>query len=337
MTRLTAQRYDGSSSARTAVELEFSATGIQLQGENLLLNYVYADVELQPRLAGMPAQLRFCDGSQCELPKQPNLDTALQQIPGHTGNRFIHALETNLKYIVLTVIASIAVIFLIIQYAVPVMAREVAYRIPIAAETDIGKESLRFLDRLMSPSKLSDERQTQLREKFQKLVDSSGIAISDILFREGDVFGANALALPSGIIIFTDEIVKMAADDRELQAVFAHELAHVKYRHTMQYVLQNSVTGLLVVLLTGDIGTASTLAAAIPTLLVQSKFSRDFEAEADDYAIALLQQQGISPVYLGHILDRMQQEMGDDSMPSFMSTHPATEDRIKKFKHHSDE
>jgi Zn-dependent protease with chaperone function len=337
MIRLKAQRYDGTSSARTAVELTFTDNSIHVQAEGLSHDYPYADVSLQPRLAGMPAQLRFTDDSLCEVAKQENLDAALLYIPGHSGNRFIHALENNLKYIILTLIASAAVLFALIQYGVPVMAREVAHRIPIEVETDMGKESLRFLDHLMKPSELTTSRQAELREKFQQLADSSQVDTNNILFRKGDEIGANAFALPSGIIVFTDEIVAMAKDDRELIAVFAHELAHVKYRHTMQHVLQNSATGLLVILLTGDIGTASTLAAAIPTLLVQSKFSRNFEAEADDYAVQLLTQENISPVYLGDILQRMEEKAGDNVIPGFLLSHPSTPDRIKKFQHAVDD
>ena len=333
MMRLKARRYDGNSSARTAVDLFFTDDGIQVHGEGMLLEYPYAEVNLQPRLAGMPGQLCFADGSLCEVAKQDNLDVALNHIPGHAANRFIHALENNLKYILLAVIASAAVLFAIIQYAVPVMAREVAYRIPVDIESSMGKETLQILDHIMQPSELTFLRQVELREKFQQLAESENMDINNILFRKGDEMGANAFALPSGIIVFTDEIVALAKDDRELMAVFAHELAHVKYRHTMQYVLQNSVTGLLVILLTGDIGTASSLAAAIPTLLVQTKFSRDFESEADNFAIVLLKQQGISPVYLGDILERMRKLMGDGVMPGFMSTHPTTSDRIKKFQH----
>ena len=99
----------------------------------------------------------------------------------------------------------------------------------------------------------------------------------------------------------------------------------------MRHVLQNSVTGLLVVILTGDVGTASSLAAALPALLVQTKFSRDFEVEADDFAIALLDEQGISPIYLGEILQRMEIEAGNGKFPGFMSTHPSTDTRINKF------
>jgi len=331
MITLKAYRYDGASSARTAVDLSFTQAGIQVRSDELLLQYPYKNVTLQPKLAGKFNQLRFADGSQCDIENQPGMDEALALIPGHAGNRFIHKLENNLLYVALAVVLSIAVLYGVIQYGVPVMAREVAQRIPPEIETGMGREALQLFDQIMQPSELNSARQTELRNKFQVLAEHAGVDTNDILFRKGDELGANAFALPSGIIVFTDEIVALAKDDRELLAVFAHELAHVKYRHTMQHVLQNSVTGLLVIVLTGDIGTASSLAAALPALLVQTKFSRDFEAEADDFAITLLKQHGITPTWLGDILARMEREMGSNTVPNFLSTHPATDDRIRKF------
>ncbi|MDQ1363421.1 MAG: hypothetical protein QG652_1282 [Pseudomonadota bacterium] len=331
MITIRAYRYDGASSARTPVELLFTPTGIRVSNHELLRHYDYTEVTLQPELAGKFSQLRFADGSQCDMENQPGLNLALQYIPGHGGHRFIHAIENNLLYVLLALLLSMAVLAGIIQYAVPVMAREVAQRIPAELETDMGREALELFDHIMQPSALDENRQTELRKKFMELAAHAGVVPENILFRRGNEIGANAFALPSGIIIFTDEIVDMAKDDRELLAVFAHELGHVKHRHTMQHVLQNSVVGLLVITLTGDIGTASSLAAALPTLLVQSRFSRDFEMQADDFALALLEQQNMEPVWLGTILQRMAQQTGDDVLPNFLSTHPATDERIRKF------
>lgn len=331
MTTVKAFRYDGNSSNRAPVNLAFTATGVLITGDDLLLQFAYKDVMLQPKLAGVVTQLRFADGSQCDIENQPGLEAALDLIPGHAANRFIHKLENNLVYIVLAVVLSIAVLAGLIQYGVPVMAREVAFRMPPSIENDMGRESLRFFDHIMQPSMLGADRQSELRHKFQLLAEQVNVAVQDIQFRQGNEIGANAFALPSGIVIFTDEIVALSKDDRELIAVFAHELGHVKYRHTMRHVLQNSVTGLMIVLITGDIGTASSLAAALPTMLVQTKFSRDFETEADDFAITLLAQNGIPASYLGDILHRMADKAGENDVPGFLSTHPDTDMRVMKF------
>ena len=40
-----------------------------------------------------------------------------------------------------------------------------------------------------------------------------------------------ALALPGGIIVVTDDMVNLAANDPELLAVLAHEMGHLRGRH----------------------------------------------------------------------------------------------------------
>ena len=47
-------------------------------------------------------------------------------------------------------------------------------------------------------------------------------------FRHGGYIDANAFALPSGIIVMTDELVELAKSDDELISVLAHEIGHVR-------------------------------------------------------------------------------------------------------------
>jgi len=85
---------------------------------------------------------------------------------------------------------------------------------------------------------------------------------------------------------------------------------------------------LLVTGVTGDVATATSLAAAAPTLVLQSKFSRDNEREADAYALGLLRRAGIGPQHFGAILARMEAQAPRGPMlPTFLSSHPATEER----------
>ena len=95
MITLKAYRYDGSSSLRTPVQLFFTEAGVQVHSADLSIQYPYHDVILQPRLAGAFSQLRFADGSQCDIETQPDLDAALAMIPGHAGNRRNGAKESD--------------------------------------------------------------------------------------------------------------------------------------------------------------------------------------------------------------------------------------------------
>ncbi len=71
--------------------------------------------------------------------------------------------------------------------------------------------------------------------------------------------------------------MELADRDEELQAVFAHELGHAYYRHSLRSWLQNSATALLTAAVLGDITSISANVAALPTLLLENHFSHAFE------------------------------------------------------------
>ncbi|MBI5110091.1 MAG: M48 family metallopeptidase, partial [Rhodocyclales bacterium] len=114
-------------------------------------------------------------------------------------------------------------------------------------------------------------------------------------------------------------------------AVLAHEIGHLEQRHGLRRVLQDSATALVVIAVTGDIGSLVSLTAALPALVLQSKYSRDFETEADDFARAYLARRGIPVDALTAILLRMEQKAGrSNSAPDYLSSHPATRERVER-------
>jgi Zn-dependent protease with chaperone function len=147
------------------------------------------------------------------------------------------------------------------------------------------------------------------------------------------------MALPSGIVVITDGLVDLAKNDEELTAVLAHELGHVRGRHLLRHILQNSVAGLLMATVTGDITSVTSLSAALPTALIDARFSRDFEREADDAAVAYLKKEGIPTRRYIDILVRLQAQLnaknrgaveGEETFKNYLSTHPGTGERIRR-------
>ncbi len=59
-------------------------------------------------------------------------------------------------------------------------------------------------------------------------------------FRASPIIGANAFALPGGIVIVTDQLMQLAEHDDEILAVLAHEIGHVKHRHVLRGLPQDS-------------------------------------------------------------------------------------------------
>ena len=171
---------------------------------------------------------------------------------------------------------------------------------------------------------LGAARQTALRARFSEMARSGGApATLRLEFRASPLIGPNAFALPSGILILTDELVRLAKNDQEILAVLAHEMGHVQHRHSMRSLLEGSAIALIIAGITGDIASTTSLAAAAPALLLQNKFSRDNEREADQYALALLQRSGIAPHHFAAILQRMDaMAPKGGTIPSFLSSHP---------------
>lgn len=215
---------------------------------------------------------------------------------------------------------------------------------PVLAQ--LGKSTMNVLDRaVMEPSALPEMRQQQLSAAFERLVVPGGAKPRyRILFRKGEGIGANALALPDGTIVMTDELVKLATDDEEILAVLAHELGHISRRHSLRMLIQGSIVAFVVSWYIGDV---SSVAAGLPTLLLQASYSREHEAESDRYAAAMLRANGISPKRLGDMLQKLERahrKTGDGkhepagaetgsrregALNDYFATHPGTAERIR--------
>jgi predicted Zn-dependent protease len=338
MSESRGEYFDGLSSQCYQVDLVLGEDELILRAVQIEKRFPYSELRLADALGSVQRSIFFVDGGKCEI-RNHAFATALQKKIGR-GHFFtlIHRFETSLKLAGVALFLTGLVVWAFVRFGIPVLAEHVAFAIPAAVETKMGEEAFSFLDdRFFSESELSEERQDDVRALFVHLVD--GLVKDDrnyrLFFRQSKAFGANAMALPGGIVIVTDDFVSMIKQDEELIAVLAHEIGHVQCRHALRKVLQNSTAGLLIAALTGDISTVSSMAAALPTMLVDASFSRDMEREADAVAIRYMQQQGISLEHFANILETLQsavdasQSSGDETrIMEYLSSHPATEERI---------
>ena len=232
----------------------------------------------------------------------------------------------------LAIIASLfaAACILTYVYGIPMLAQAVANQIPPAATESLSGDVLASLDREMfSPTTLTAQRRASLEAAFTSLKMPPGAQRYRLVFRKSDAIGANAMALPSGTIVVTDALAALAKDDREILGVLAHEAGHVDRRHGLRSILQNSLVGLLLAMVVGDL---SSLAAAAPAALLDASYSRDLEREADAYAVEVLRLNGIPVRHLSNMLRRLDESSGGDagmgSALSYLSSHPATSERL---------
>jgi len=330
---LRALYFDGRSSAGHEVTVSLDNRNlVHLRGEGIDLAWPLAGLRVSERIGASPRRIHFPDGAQCETVDNDAVD-ALFAAQAPAGTHLLHRWESGLRYVLAAVVITVAAASGFVVWGIPALARQVAFALPDATEAVIARDALAALDSfVLGPSTLPVGRQQALRRLCEGMTaDSGNAAPLRLELRQGKRAGANAFALPAGIIVMTDELVALAKDDRELEAVLAHEIGHQRQRHILRQMLQDSATALVIAAVIGDIASLTSLAAAAPTLLLRAKFSRDFEREADDYALAYLAKRGIPGETFAAILQRMEEKRpGSGDGADYLSSHPATRERVMR-------
>jgi Zn-dependent protease with chaperone function len=246
------------------------------------------------------------------------------------GMRGVDFLENHWPWVSLITVVLLACIAAITYFGIPAAARAAANFIPPQLMEGISAQALQQIDaHFLKTSRLTPQRKYALQALVPVLEpDFNPLFKYHLEFREGGPLGANALALPSGAIVITDELVGLAKDDKEIASVLAHEMAHVDKRHALRGILQDAGVFLLISILVGDVNSITSIAASLPTLLVESGYSRQFETEADETAGKWLIRKGWGTKPFRDILQRLAEHHGDFPGPTWLSSHPDTTERI---------
>lgn len=261
----------------------------------------------------------------------------------------VRALESRPWAALAALGVSLAALALFVIYGIPAVARQAAFATPRSVLATFDRETIDFLEEgeYFGPSRLSAARQTQLKTEFRKVAAWAGGGYPyRLLLRDGESgglneMGANAFALPGGTVVMTDQLVELAKSDRELMGVLAHETGHVTGRHGLAGVYQALGLTLVTTVITGDIVSAGTFAAAVPAALLRGGYSRAAETQADEVSGAYMLKTYGTTKPLQTMLARLEQdeeEAGDSSRTSgpsifdLLRTHPGTPERIAHLK-----
>lgn len=291
--------------------------------------------KISSRVGSIPREIKIPDFGMMETQDNDAVDAIERKFRKIGFARIGNVVESSPKYIFLSFIGFIAIISAYLIWGVPMAAERVARHLPEEVERYATKQALDLMDRIwLDESKLPKDRQFEVQDIFSEAVAASGLDRNCcvLLFREGGAISANAFALPDGTIVMTEELVALAEHDDELFGIFAHELGHVAQNHGMRMGLQSSLVTLTIIFVTADLGQFGEIAVALPSILLETGYSRDFEREADGFAAELMIRAGRSPASLADILENLEQlfeeEFGSNGEnQDWLSTHPATEDR----------
>lgn len=271
------------------------------------------------------------------LPDQGRLETAdreavawLERDSGlNRGLRLVNGVESNWRLVLASLLGLVAALIVAFRVGLPWLAAGAARLVPIQVTQRLDASTLEVLDlRFCQPSELGAVREEGVRAEVARLAVESGLALR-VEFRKSELLKANALALPGGTLVVTDALVDALADKDALTGLLVHEMTHVRARHGLRMVLQQTGVWLLVSLVAGDVASLSSAAVALPVLLLDAGYSREFERQADEAAGRYLLIAGRSTGPFRELLLRIAGH--DDSIPAaqFLSSHPDTASRVK--------
>lgn len=304
---------------------------ILLQGDESDNEFGAQIVSISDRVGTIDRRIEFADGSVFVTGDNEGAD-ALRPLRSGVFSR-VSGLEAFRPRLLVFFIAAIALLASSVYWGLPVAAKFATWATPPQVAVWMDSSTRATLDRVvLGESKLDDSIKSKLTENFAELVETSGHEANfELLFRDGRRLGANALALPGGTIIITDQLAELATVN-EATAVLAHEIAHVEEGHSLQQLYRALGFAGIISVVTGDLGTVAEEVLSGGGVLIAMAASREMELEADSGAVELLRKAGRDPRDLVSALAKLYESVCKPSTreceeTGWLASHPGGKER----------
>ncbi|MEM6640006.1 MAG: M48 family metallopeptidase [Pseudomonadota bacterium] len=365
--QMEGQLYDADSTVSRHAVLTATDGRVSIQtDEGVVITEAIADLSVSPRIGNIERKLTLGNGAVFATADNDGVDRIVAA--AKSGSGFLHRIESNLGWVAVSLVVTVISVFAFGKWGIPAVSEAVANALPHKTNEIISAGAMDLLDRVVfEPSTLDTATQDQIRQRFfDTLVPLEQEATDieyELLFRQWPLDDGesdtehgipNALALPSGQIVVTDQFVRLATSPDEIDAVLLHEMGHVVERHGLQMAVQGAIVAGIVVVVVGDAGALADMGVGLGSLLISSHYSRGHESEADRYAFGKMLKSGIDPRAFGRILSAMESymrdiERGDEptvvddpdpnvmddgdqdtsSVLDYLRSHPSTEERVR--------
>ena len=142
-----------------------------------------------------------------------------------------------------------------------------------------------------------------------------------------DTDGVNAFAAPGGFVHITKGALALIRNEAELADVLGHELSHITAKHTLNAIRNEKMVSLGAQATRQDV--VGKVADQSYSMLLENKFDRNQEEEADRLGVTLANGLGYAPTGLGAFLTRLADRNKDLKEPSgIFASHPETQARL---------
>ncbi|MGI8495431.1 MAG: M48 family metallopeptidase, partial [Pyrinomonadaceae bacterium] len=198
----------------------------------------------------------------------------------------------------------------------------------------LGREAAREVEQQMPI--LNDYQDTRyIQEVGQRLVNAIPREFQhpefQYTFKIVNARDINAFALPGGPMYVNRGMIEAAKNEGEMAGVMAHELSHVALRHgTAQATKASNPTAqlpaiggaILGAILGGTAGGAIAQAGQVGSAAIITKYSREYETQADILGSQIMARAGYDPNDLANMFRTIERQSGGSGTPEWLSSHP---------------
>ncbi len=212
MSAVAATFFDGRSSRAHLVQV---STALLDAGGSVLLiragdwerNELLSGIRVTPRVSGIHRTLVLRDGGQLQVEDNNAVDAWFPNRDRAAG--WIDRLERHSVAVAASLLITVASIIFVIFFGIPYAAEKIAAHIPPSVAREMGEQTVTLLNRFgLENSKLPQKRRDELQAAFSKYVANLPDP-KHYQLRFLDAKQPNAFALPGGIIVVTDEMVRL--------------------------------------------------------------------------------------------------------------------------------
>ena len=319
---------DGSTARRRAAFVTVAPHGLVLRfADAETVEWFWREVRQQrPEFPTDPVVFARTGGETLSVPDPAFLAEIGRVAPGVKLEGTGAAVASRLRRLALVAMAALPLLVYGSWKILPWFGETMAVVVPVSVEDRLGESVARFFSR---KGEICQDRFVvdQVDRIAQRLHAAGGPSPYRVRVRVVSNPMVNALAAPGGHVVVFQGLLQLTSNENELAGVLAHEIVHVRRRHTTKAIFRQMGIWAGLAVLTGDVSGAVATVAGTAGIL---QFMREHETEADLEGVALMRQAGFQPAGMGGIFRKLQYLTGDSpGMLEYVSTHPDTAERIK--------